>query len=73
MKTRIGCLGLLALWALFGAYIHFTRGFGEEGGGKFALIGLMGLVVVLVGSAIEWLTTSGRKSNDRRPPPRGEG
>ena len=65
---------MLGLWALFGAYIHFTGGFGEEGGGKFAMFGLMGLVVVLVGGAIESLTTRGRKPKDRRPPPpQGEG
>ena len=61
MKTRIGCLGILGLWALLGVCIHFTRGFGEEGGGKFALIGLFGLVVLVVGSVIERLTSRRRK------------
>ena len=57
MKTRIGCLGLLALWAIGGVYLHLSDGFGEEGGGRFAIMGLMGLAVVIVGSVIESLTT----------------
>ena len=65
MKTRIGCLGLLVLWAIWGVYLQLTDGFGEDGGGRFAMMGLFGLGVVIIGSVIESLTTR------RRREPRG--
>ncbi len=73
MNTRIGCLGLLALWAAWGLYLHFTGGFGEEGGGLFALMGILGLAVVIIGRGIERLTmrrpreSRGRRVERKRP------
>ncbi len=41
-------------------YLHFSGGFSEDGGGRFAFIGLVGAAVWIIGSGIERLTT--RKS-----------
>lgn len=57
MKTRIGCLGLLLLWAIWGVYLQLTDRFGEEGGGRFAIMGFFGLAILVIGSTIESLTT----------------
>ena len=57
MRARIGCLGLLAAWTLLGTYIQLTGGFGEDGGGKLAIMGLLGvgayMLVSIVGDAID--------------------
>ncbi len=61
MVARIGCLGILAVWAIAGVYMHFTDRFGEDGGTRYAMMGLFGLAVLVVGSVIESLTTRGRR------------
>jgi hypothetical protein len=78
MKTRHGCLaGLLAVAVVgtWGTWVT-TAGRGEDSGGRLAFGLFFGLVVVYVGSILEWLTT--RKApppNSAPPPPRhtGEG
>ena len=64
-KTRIGCLAPLILYVLFGIYLQLTGGFSEDGGGRFALMGLMGLVAAVAGNALRRLATR------HRPEPTG--
>jgi hypothetical protein len=69
MQARLGCLGLLALWAFLGVYLRFSGRFDweGEGGARFAMFGLVGLVVVIVGSALERLTSRERKPTGTAP------
>ena len=61
MKTRHGCLIVLLAVALMGAYTTWTAG-GDDGDGVKLVFALaFGLVVVLVGGALEWLTTRSKK------------
>jgi hypothetical protein len=53
MKVRTGCLGLLVIWTLLGVYIRLTGGFGEEGGGRLAAMGLLGVCAYAFVSVVE--------------------
>jgi len=63
MNTRTGCLGVIALWAAYGVSILLTGGFGEDGGGKFASIGLFGVALFVIASAIESLASWVQRRN----------
>jgi hypothetical protein len=68
-NLRIGCLGALALWAILGVYSLFTRGVDDDSDGKFALIGLLGVVIFVVARLFDALVTW----EDRRKRSRGGG
>lgn len=49
--AQLGCLFLLLLWAILGVYLHFSGAWSAEdsdGGGRFAVIGLLGLITFVV-------------------------
>jgi hypothetical protein len=56
MKTHIGCLGPLVLFTALGLYLQLTDGFSEDGGGRFAVIGLMGAFLATANIALKSLT-----------------
>ena len=71
MRARIVCLTLLGMWALLGVYMRMTDGFGEDGGGRFACVGLLGLAVVVAGIVIESTTARERHAAERANAPAG--
>ena len=62
--SRIGCLGLLGLYAAGGVYLHLTDSFAEDGAGRWAMGGLLFLAVLLIANVLDWLAAPPRK-----PPP----
>ena len=60
LKTQLGCLAPLILFAAIGLYLQLTNGFSEDGGGRFALMGLMGLIAALAANALRRLATRNR-------------
>lgn len=56
MAARVGCLGVLALWALVGTSIALWGGYENgDGGGKMALIGLIGVALFIVACMLDLL------------------
>jgi len=53
--VQLGCLTLLLLWALLGAVLQLAGAWGgngpadnNEGGGRFAVMGILGFILYLV-------------------------
>jgi hypothetical protein len=68
MNARIGCLGILALWALLGLAIGLSGGRqNSDGGTPLAIFGLLGIALFILACVgdllIAWLRR--RQSRDR--------
>jgi peptidoglycan/LPS O-acetylase OafA/YrhL len=61
MKTRYGCLTLLGLFAVAMTVFVWTAADPPDNGAAITVMGLFALVVIYVGSAIEWLTKRGKR------------
>lgn len=46
----------LVLFVLVGLYLQLTDGFGDDGGGRFAVMGFMGLALTVVVTALKSLS-----------------
>jgi len=56
MKTRYGCLTLLALFTLLTALSSWSAPSADHGA-AIAIGGFFALAIIYIGSGIEWLTT----------------
>ena len=67
MKARIGCLSILALWALLGMMIYLTGGYeNSDGAGPFAVVGLIGVVLFVVASVTDALVVRVKRRRQSR-------
>ena len=67
MTARIGCLGALALWALLGIAIKLTGRYNNsDGGGPFAVLGLLGVALFVVASVFDSLAAWARRRQASR-------
>jgi hypothetical protein len=48
---------MLLLFAVYGIYLQLTDGFSENGGGRFAMMGLFGVGIIVVGNVVQSLTS----------------
>ena len=72
--AQFGCLTLLLLWAALGIYLQVSGAWsaeGSDGGGRFAVIGLFGLIafVVIFGvkAAVRGVLSRARRGRSRFP------
>jgi hypothetical protein len=67
MKARIGCLGILALWALLGITIELSGGRkNSDGGAPMAIFGLLGFALFVVASVLDSLVAWVRRRRQSR-------
>jgi hypothetical protein len=59
--VRLGRLSLLGLFAAFVVWKVWITGSNPEGGGAIAVMGVLALALIYIGSGIEWLTTRRRR------------
>jgi hypothetical protein len=76
MKTRLGCLTLLALSTIAAAVFVWTTRDPPDTGAAIPILGVMALGIIYIGSAVERLTTRTRREPRGfpvGPPPRPDG